>query len=772
MKKLFILLFLCLNGVELAFGAAGQIMDANDANNAYYIATPYDGNEIANLQYVQSADVMYFVDGTDPVYKLSRTSHADWTMTEVNFTRGPFKAENLTTTTIEPNATTGSITLNASSTAMWDANHIGALWQITHTIGANSVNASFAADGNSSSVTVLLDQYFDFSTHSVAPNWTGTVILQKSYDNGTTWKDVIPVHYENDGNIQYSEKEIVADAIYRVHMESWSSGTCNYSLIARSFDVHGVVKITQLTDANTVTATVINTLGGTSATKYWAEGAWSIDEGYPQAIAFYEERLVFAATKNQPQTIWCSETDNWESFNAGTNDTSALVFTIASDQLDSIRWMISQNCLLVGTASGEWKLSAAEGADAPMNPANIMAKRQSSYGSARIQPKIMNNVVLFVQRMAKKIRELVYSYELDTWIAPDLTVLSEHITGSGITEMAFQKTPDPILWCVRSDGTLSTMTYNREQEVVAWSRQITDGEFESVAIIPGDGEDEVWVVVKRTIDGSTVRYIEQFQPRDWGTDDKDIFFVDSGLTFDGGAAVTITGISQANPCVVTAVGHGETDGNQIRISGVSGMTQVNGKVYTVHTVVDVNSFQIRDKTDAVDINSVAFTTYISGGSVEQVENNFTTLGHLEGETVAVIADGSYYGTEVVDNNTITLDDYYNKVHAGLNYTAKLLPQRLEIPGARTEGRTKRVTAVTVRFYDTLACKIGNSWTNWDNVVFSESTDPNDTATPLFNGDRKIDFGGDYDTAGNIYIQNDLPVPCTVLCVIPELEVYR
>lgn len=770
MKNLFILLILCLN--SLAYGAAGQIMDANDANNAYYVSTVYDGNEIANLQYVQSADVMYFVDGTDPVYKLSRTAHADWTMTEVTFTRGPFKAENITTTTIEPNATTGTITLNASSATMWDANHIGALWQLTHTIGANSVNASFAADGNSSSVTVLLDQYFDFSTHSVAPNWTGTIILQKSYDSGTTWKDVIPVHYENDGNIQYSEKEIVADAIYRVHMESWSSGTCNYSLIARSFDVHGVVKITAYTDANTVTATVINTLGGTAATTYWAEGAWSIDEGFPQAIAFYEERLVFAATKNQPQTIWFSETDNWEGFNAGTDDSSAITITIASDQLDSIRWLIAQNVLLIGTASAEWKLSAAEGADTALTPANVMIKRQSSYGSAVIQPKVMNNVVLFVQRMAKKLRELVYSYELDTWVAPDLTVLSEHITGSGITQMALQKTPDPILWCVTTGGELATMTYNREQEVVAWSRQVTDGLYESVAVIPGDGEDEVWVAVKRTVDSSTVRYIEQFQPRSWGSDDKDIFFVDSGLTYDGGAAKTITGISQASPCVVTAVGHGETDGNQIRISGVVGMTQVNNKVYTVHTVVDVNSFQIRDKTDAVDINSVAFTTYTSGGSFEEVENNFTTLGHLEGETVAVVADGSYYGTKIVDSNTITLDDYYNTVHAGLNYTAKLLPQRLEIPGAGTEGRTKRITAVTLRFYKTLACKLGSSWTSYDNIVFSESTDSNDTATPLFTGDRKIDFGGDYGTSASIYLQDDLPVPCTILSATLELEVYR
>jgi hypothetical protein len=199
------------------------------------------------------------------------------------------------------------------------------------------------------------------------------------------------------------------------------------------------------------------------------------------------------------------------------------------------------------------------------------------------------------------------------------------------------------------------------------------------------------------------------------------------------------------------------------------MTEVNNKVYTVHAPA-TNTFQLRDKTDTATITSAAFTAYISGGQVERVENTFTTLGHLEGQTVSIIADGGYYGTKTVTAGTITLDDYYNVVHAGLNYMAKLLPERLEIAGQGTEGRIKRITSITLRFYKTLACAAGASWNSYENVVFRDADTPLEQATALFTGDKQLPFTGDYETAGNIYIQDRLPMPCTVLCVIPEWEI--
>lgn len=744
----------------------GQILSGS---SAYSISTTYDTNTInlMDLQFVQSADTMYIVHSDYMPRKLTRTSHTDWTITDANFERGPFLDENKTDTTI---TVTGSTTIGStvtldSSTDIWDVNHVGALWQISHTIEANSAEGSFTSDGNSISIPVYIGQKYDFSTHGI---WIGTITLQRSYDGGTVWKDVLPVHYEGDGNIQYSESEQVEDAIYRLTMD-WTSGTCNYSLIARSYDLDGVVKITAFTDGNTVTGTVRNTLGGTAATKVWAEGAWSTHNGFPAAVAIYEERMVYAGTKNNPQTIWFSQTDDWENFRAGTLDADSFNITIASDQVNVIRWMVNQSALMVGTSGGEWKISSSANNEA-ITPANRTAKQQSSYGSVAIQPALMSNTVLFVQRQAKKVRELTYSFELDAWVAPDLTVLSDHITGNGIIQVAFQKTPDPMLWCVTSDGYLANMTYNREQDVVAWQKEtFGDDTVKSAAVIPGTGEDEIWVVIERNINGSEVEYIEQFQPRNWGTDANDIFYVDSGLTYDGGATKTITAISKASPAIVIAAAHGFTDGEQVRISGVVGMTQVNNKVFTVDDAT-TNTFTLRDKTNTVDINSIGFSTYLSGGSVIVVENAFTGLDHLEGRTVQVIGDGGYIGTETVSGGAITLDDYYNVVHAGLGYTAKLLPERLEIAGQGTESRTKRITAATIRFYQSLGCDVGTSWTQYESLVFRDASDPLEKAVPLFNGDKKIDLEDDYGMSKDIYLQSRLPLPCNILFISPEWEI--
>jgi len=747
----------------------GQILDGG---LPYEIASPYDtdaGTDLFDIQFVQSADTMYLVHPDYPVMELTRTDHTAWTLTATTFQRGPFLAENETAVTLTPSAATGDITLTSSS-ATFNANHVGSLWQVTHTAVAVNESGAFSNNGsaqNSASVTVQLGRKFDFTTHGT---WAGDLSLQKSFDSGVTWKDVIPVHYESDGNIQFSETEGANDAIYRVHAEAGAagidSGTVTFNLTARSFDVNGVVTITAITDPNNVSGTVTNTLGGTTATAFWNEGAWSADEGYPNTVCFFEERLCFGGTANSPQTIWLSRTDDWPNFLAGTFATSALQYSLSANQVNAIRWLAPQNAILIGTSGGEWRFGASN--NDPLNFDNRQAHRQSTYGSAFIQSVMVNNVVLYAQRQAKKVRELAFSFELDNWVSPDMTVLSEHITGDGIVQFAFQKTPDPILWSVIEDGDLAALTYNREQEVVAWHLHTTAGDYESIAVIPGDGEDEIWVSVERTIDSSTVRYIEQFQPRDFG-DAEDAFFVDSGLSFDGGASIAVTGVTKALPAVVTTGGHSFTDGQQVKFSSVGGMDELNGQVFTVSNE-DATTFELRDRTDAVNIDSTGFTAYTTGGDVEHVENNFTTLTHLEGEEVQVQVDGGFYGTETVASSTITLDNFYNMVHAGIGYNSRLLPQRLNVPGANLQGLIKRVVELTIRFHDTQACKVGDSWTDYEAIDFRRASDPAGAAVPLRGvEDKEHEFDGDYDTGGDIYIQSDSPLPITVLSIYPKFE---
>lgn len=296
---------------------------------------------------------------------------------------------------------------------------------------------------------------------------------------------------------------------------------------------------------------------------------------YPSSVTFFEQRLVFAGSNDNPQSIWFSKSADLENFTTGTNDTDAMVYTIASNKVNAIRYMSAQRSLIVGTVGGEFVVSAS-GTTQPITPTNVQIQKQSSYGSANVDAVQIENVTMFLQRAKRKIRELVYNLNIDQYQAQDMTLLAEHISEGGITEMAYQQEPDSVLWCVRSDGTLLGFTYARAEEVVGWHRHIIGGAFssgqavvESVATIPTDSnEDELYMIVKRTINGATRRYVEYLSLFDYGTDQNDAFYVDSGLTYSGSAATVITGLDHLEGQSVTILANGSTHPNKT-VSGGS-----------------------------------------------------------------------------------------------------------------------------------------------------------------------------------------------------------
>jgi hypothetical protein len=198
--------------------------------------------------------------------------------------------------------------------------------------------------------------------------------------------------------------------------------------------------------------------------------------------------------------------------------------------MNPIQWMRSQELLMIGTTSSIGLLGQP---DKPITPTfSPIYRTQAKNGSAYIQAVSAVDAVLFVERGAEKVREVLYTYASDRYVAPDMTVLAEHVTGDGIVEIDFQNRPDPVLWCVRQDGQLLSFTYQRKHDVLGWARHDTgaSGQFESVAVIPGSNADELWTVAARTVDSNSVRYVEQFQPLDWGTDANDMWFVDAAGT--------------------------------------------------------------------------------------------------------------------------------------------------------------------------------------------------------------------------------------------------
>lgn len=323
---------------------------------------------------------------------------------------------------------------------------------------------------------------------------------------------------------------------------------------------YGVVKVTGYTSPTQVTVNVIEPLGNTTATTTWSEGAWSVASGYPRTVMLHEGRIWYGGTAARPLSVWGSVVEDYENMRLSSNSDGGLFVTLSSKEANRIQWMESQDKLMIGTSGNEWTLGASN-ADEGITPANVQAQKQSSYGSKYMSAATINDVMLFVQRQGRKVRELTYVLDRDGWVAPDLTVLSEHITAGEIVESDYQQQSDAIFWAIRGDGQLVGMTYERDQEVVGWHRHTTDGAFESVATIYGlSGSDEVWLAVRRTINGQTVRYIERFAigaREDFDTQNKPHWWhLDCAVRYQGAATATMSGLSHLNAKTVHVLGDG------------------------------------------------------------------------------------------------------------------------------------------------------------------------------------------------------------------------
>lgn len=523
------------------YRSGGQILSSG---SAYEIVTPFLEADLFNIQTAQVDNVMYLVDGTNPPQKLTRSGHTSWTIADASITDGPFQPENSTTTTITPSGTLtvgGSITLTAS-TAIFNSGHAGSYWEINQQRGTTLLSGELSSEDACSASTSSFSGGYSFTTSGT---WDATIRLERSTDAGSTWDSALsPLNSTNFDNPTESESTSV---LHRVRMTDYVSGTCNYKHTISDTLNHGIVNVTAYTNTTVVTGTVIAALTSTDATTQWREPYWSDYRGWPKTVEIHHQRLIFGGSDTFTQTLWFgkADSDDYENFDEGTLDTSS--FTIALEGQNPITWLLGEDYLFIGTSGSCGRYGTAGESHVPLSPSY---REQTRNGAQNIKATIAGNAILYIERGARKVRELGFSLQADKYVSTDLTQISEDITEGGIVDAAFQYRPEPVLWCVL-DSDIATLTYQREQAVVAWSLQKTTGDFESVAIIPSSGEDEVWVVVSRTINSVTARYIEQFQPREWGTDDDDAWFCDSGISYSGTATTSFTGATHlANESVV------------------------------------------------------------------------------------------------------------------------------------------------------------------------------------------------------------------------------
>jgi len=472
----------------------------------------------------------------------------------------------------------------------------------------------------------------------------------------------------------------------------------------------GYAVITSITSTTVAVADVRQAFQATpTAATSFRLGAWSGTTGYPSCGMFYQQRLFAANTAEQPQTFSASQTADFENqtpdnLSGTVEDDDAFNYTISADDVNAILWMrAGKATMVIGTVGGEWTVSSV---GAVVTPSDVVVEPATSHGSADIEPLRIGGIVLFVQRAMRKVRELGFDFAVDGYRAFDMTRLAQHIARGGIVEMAHAEEPDGLVWSIRNDGTLLSMTFRREEDVVGWARHVIGGSFgtgqavaESVSTNPGEAgagqvqssanRDEVWVIVKRTINGATKRYIEVLE-RDWETSDdqEDAYYADSLITYDGAATTSITGLDHL-------------EGETVKILA-------DGSIHPDRTV--------------------------SAGGI--------TL------------DGSY---SVV------------QIGLGYTHTIKSLRMLPGTVAGTPLGKTKQIFGVTFVVLNSHTISFGPNASTLRKVDFRELDDLMDTAVPYYTGEYFAEWDDDWKTDPRVVIQSDDPAPFTLLAMAPEID---
>ena len=689
------------DGVNINSSSFTTYTSGGVSNKVFEITTPYLEAELFDLKFAQSADVMYICHPNHEVEKLSRTGHTSWTLTDVDFTKGPFLDPNTTTTTLTPsNASTGSRTITASAVT-----------------GINGGSGFLATDVGRQ------------------------------------------IHF-NDG--------------------------------------YGV--ITAITSTTVVTANITTAFANANAVTNWFLGAFSDTTGHPSCVTFFEQRLAFAATINNPQTVYFSKSGDYENMDANLGgtiaDDDAIIYTIASNQVNAIRFMTATRTLIIGTAGGEFAVSGG-GTDSAITPTNILIKKQSNHGAANIDAISVGNATLFLQRARRKIRELAYNFDVDGYVAPDMTILAEHITEGGLTQVAYQQEPNQIIYATREDGELVGLTYQREQQVTAWHRHIFGGRFGNATITVTDFANIAngTRIILTKADGTTTTFTSATSAtagkfhttssnNQTATNLKTLIDTDSNFTATVNSNVvtitetsplstgflTITSLDDSTRLAKTDEGKSvcesvaviPTDDTEYQVYVIVKRT-INGATRRFVEILNVFDF---DQTDNTSFNFLDSALSYSGSAVSTISG----LDHLEGQTVSILADGATHPDKTVSSGSITLDRSALNVKVGLAYTSLLQTMRLNAgsQNGTSQGKTKRIYDITVRMFETIGVEVGPDLSNMERIPFRSSADLMDEGIPPFTGDKEVEFRGNYETDGFIFVRQTQPLPFTILSLYPRL----
>lgn len=664
------------------------------SDGIFELTTTYTEDEVPDLVFTQSADVMTITHPSHDPANLSRTGHAAWTLADIDFT-----------------PTIAAPTGIASSAVGTGAGSYNKKYEYVVTaVDANGVES--LASGSTEITTNSLSQ-----TAGVRVTWN----------------------------------TVTGAVLYRVYKDP-SEDTDTYGWIGDS-------KVAEFTDYNIAPDTSLAPLEDRTP----FDGAGN----KPAAVNYYQQRLVFANTGNDPQTMFATQTAQYDSLRTATpsRPTDAVTMTIAARQVNEIRHIIALDALILLTSGAEWKVT--EGSDDVLEPATVGAKIQSYNGASKVSPAIINGTVVYVQEKGAKLRDLQYNFADDKYSGNDISILAQHLfEGYQIEEMAYAAEPYGVLWCVRSDGVLLGLTYQREHEVQAWHQHDTQGSYESVSTITEGDRDATYVIVKRTVNGATKRYVERIEPRE-EADSRDCFYVDCGLSLD--VPLAPTSVTKADPAVVTLNSHGGSDGDFFDFDDAVGMTELSGRYKIANSTA--NTFELTDQYTGDNIDSTAWGTFVSATARRAVAA-LSGLDHLEGMSVVALADGNVVEDLTIASGAVTLPTPASRVHIGLSYTPTLRTIGIDSTQATYRGNVKGIAAVTLTMFQSRGGWVGPVLDSGaDSTMLREllprAEADNYDAPQLKTWDQEITIEAGWTQNGEIMIEQRDPLPLAILGITPE-----
>ena len=547
---------------------AGQptVASGTQVSKVYRVATSYNENDLFDLHFTQSADVLTLCHPSYPAMELRRLGATNWQFVPVDFTPA-----------LTPPPTPG-ITVDGSAGTTDGQTY----YDVVTAVAGDGVTESLASDpisgynnlgktGNSNTIGITgvsgADRYNVYRKRGGTYGYIGQVRQEPSaYINIATIVRATPISDSRTVTVTTSTAHglstgdfvaIVETGIPTLHgywaVTVTSAPQFTYTSNAGSFQLASTGRVV----TGALALVDDNILPDTSQSPPEDIITLNKESGeYPVATTYHEQRRWFAGTTERPQVLWATRTGTEANLTSSipSREDDGMEVRMVSNQYNQIRHLVPLNDLIAFTAGGEFRIYAD---NAPaITPTSITIKPQGYTGASGTQPAVTSNSVLYVQAQGSRVRELAYNWESNAYRSVDVSIMAPHrFNGFPITHLAYSRAPDQILWAVRSDGTLMGMTYVPDQQVYGWHAHDTDGVFESVCTVAENNEDALYVVVRRTINGRQVRHIERLKSRLF-TDAPDAFFVDAGATYTGAAATTITGLWHLEGKTVHILGDG------------------------------------------------------------------------------------------------------------------------------------------------------------------------------------------------------------------------